>query len=168
MRQIRQRVAVRAKLRALTPKEGIEYIKHRMAHAGANPDSVFTPAAIKAIVKASEGYPRAINILCDNALVTGLGYQCKPIPPKIAREVIREFRGARHLPNLRWIGATAAGAAIASAAFMAPMFWNPTTSEASAAPHTNVVHPVESTQEVVRTVEPVAMKLNTTGYEVVQ
>lgn len=168
MRQIRQRVAVRAKLRALTPKECTEYIKHRIAHAGANPDTTFSAAAIKAIVKASEGYPRAINILCDNALVTGLGYQCKPISAKIAREVIREFRGARSLPNLRWVGATLAGAAIASAAFMAPMFWNSTSSEAAAAPHTTAVSPAERIQDTVRTVEPVAMKLNSTGYEVVQ
>jgi len=168
MRQIRQRVAVRAKLRALTPKECIEYIKHRAAHAGADPESVFTPAAMKAIVKASEGYPRAINILCDNALVTGLGYQCKPVTPKIAREVIREFRGGRRMPNLRWIGATMAGAAIASAAFTLPMLLDNATPEAAAAPRTEIVRPVEASQEAPRAIEPVAMKVTTSGHEVIQ
>ncbi len=168
MRQIRQRVAVRAKLRPLTPKECIEYIKHRLAHAGANPDTTFTPAAIKAIVKASEGYPRAINILCDNALVTGLGYQCKPITPKIAREVIHEFRGARQMPNLRWVGATLAGAAVASAAFMAPMFWNGNTTEAAVEPRETIVRPAQSHDEMTSAVEPVAMKLQPTGFEVVR
>lgn len=134
MRQIRQRIAVRAKLRPLTPQEGIDYIKHRVAHAGGNPEAVFTLSAMKAIVKAAEGYPRSINILCDNALVSGLGYQCKPITPKIAREVIREFKGGSTLPNLRWVGAAAAGAAIASACFLVPMFWNPLTSEAAIDP----------------------------------
>ncbi|MBM3288746.1 MAG: peptidoglycan-binding protein [Candidatus Hydrogenedentes bacterium] len=131
MRQIRQRIAVRAKLRALTPKEGVEYVRHRIAHAGGNPEAVFAPQAIKAIVKASEGYPRSINILCDNALVSGLGYQCKPIAAKVAREVIREFKGGHAWPNLRWAGAACAGAAIASACFAAPMLWNPARTEAA-------------------------------------
>lgn len=140
MRQIRQRIAVRAKLRALTPSEGTDYIRHRVSHAGANPDAVFTPAAMKAIVKAAEGYPRAINIMCDNALVSGLGYQCKPITPKIAREVIREFKGGRSLPSLRWLGAACAGAAIASACFAVPMFWNPARTEAAIAPVRDIAH----------------------------
>ncbi len=140
MRQIRQRIAVRAKLRALTPKEGIDYIRHRITHAGANPDAVMSLAAMKAILKASEGYPRAINIMCDNALVSGLGYQCKPITPKIAREVIREYKGGRTMPNLRWAGAALAGAAIASACFAVPMLWSPARSEAATATINNVAH----------------------------
>ncbi|NUM52741.1 MAG: AAA family ATPase [Candidatus Hydrogenedentes bacterium] len=140
MRQIRQRIAVRAKLRALTPKEGIEYIRHRVSHAGGKPDAVFTPQAMKAIVKAAEGYPRSINIMCDNALVSGLGYQCKPITPRIAREVIREFKGGRAMPNLRWVGAACAGAAIASACFAVPMFWSPSQTEAATAGIREVAH----------------------------
>lgn len=140
MRQIRQRIAVRAKLRALTPKEGIDYIRHRVTHAGGKPDAVFSPQAMKLIVRAAEGYPRSINIMCDNALVSGLGYQCKPITPRIAREVIREYKGGRAMPNLRWVGAACAGAAIASACFAVPMLWNPTRTEAASSLVAEVAH----------------------------
>jgi len=148
---------VRAKLRALTPKEGIDYIRHRISHAGGSPDAAFTPAAMKAIVKAAEGYPRSINIMCDNALVSGLGYQCKPVTPKIAREVIREYKGGRTLPNLRWVGAACAGAAIASACFAVPMFWSPTGTDAAPSRISEVAHAAAFTpQDSERPVDPAA------------
>lgn len=134
MRQIRQRIAVRTKVRALTMAEGIEYIRYRIAHAGGRPDTVFTKYAMRTIVKAANGYPRAINIFCDNALMTGLGYQKKPVNWRIAREVIREFQGKRAVPMWRWIAAGAAGAAIVAGSVSAPMLWSSNRASASASP----------------------------------
>jgi hypothetical protein len=45
------------------------------------------------LIKAAKGTPRVLNTLCSNALITGFGYQQKPVPDKVAREVIADFQG---------------------------------------------------------------------------
>ena len=55
-------------------------------------NQVFTKAALNRIVKEARGFPRLINIVCDNALVTGFGYQRNPVSERIIKEVIADFR----------------------------------------------------------------------------
>ena len=38
------------------------------------------------------GIPRALNILCDNALITSFGYQKKPVTSDIVDEILRDFK----------------------------------------------------------------------------
>ncbi|MBI5416938.1 AAA family ATPase [Candidatus Poribacteria bacterium] len=69
---LRQRVAVRFTLHSLNLNNVREYIKHRMKIAGAqNSDNIFTADAVEAIFKYSNGTPRLINTICDNALFEG-------------------------------------------------------------------------------------------------
>ena len=49
-------------------KETEEYIKHRLATAG-NGNIQFTTEALSIIYKYSNGIPRLINTMCDNALL---------------------------------------------------------------------------------------------------
>jgi general secretion pathway protein A len=56
---------------------------------------VFTRGALKEIVKQAKGYPRIINILCDNALITGFGYKKKPVSKKIVNEIMADLEGRR-------------------------------------------------------------------------
>jgi hypothetical protein len=58
-------------------------------------NQIFTKGALKSIVTEARGFPRRINILCDNALVTGFGYQRNPVGGKIIKEVIADFRGPK-------------------------------------------------------------------------
>jgi general secretion pathway protein A len=103
LRQLNQRIAIRSKIQPLTEKESIDYIKHRLTKAGLNErDTVFTKGAMKEIVKQARGVPRILNILCDNALITGFGYQKKPVNTKIVREVIADFKGKERHSLLRW------------------------------------------------------------------
>jgi len=66
-----------------------------MTKASLNGTKVFSQSAIKRIVAESQGIPRIINILCDNALITGFGYQKKRITNSVAEEVIADFKGER-------------------------------------------------------------------------
>lgn len=91
LRQLKQRIAIQSKIRPLTEKESYEYIGHRLATAAVEELSIFSPGALKRIVKEAQGIPRILNILCDNALITGYGYQQKEIHPKIVEEVISDF-----------------------------------------------------------------------------
>ena len=48
-----------------------QYIAHRLKVAGAEGAGIFSPGAIDYIFRCSEGIPRNINNLCDNALLNG-------------------------------------------------------------------------------------------------
>jgi general secretion pathway protein A len=92
LRQIEQRIAVRAKLAPLTRKESLDYIRFRLSKVSPKPGArVFTRMAMRSIVKYSGGIPRKINIICDNALITALGYQRMPVTRRMVKEVIKDF-----------------------------------------------------------------------------
>jgi len=103
LRQLRQRVAVRAVIRPLSPHESVEYIHHRLSIAGAEKhDSIFTAEGLNLIARHSNGIPRMINTLCDNALVAGYGFQEKPVTTATTERVIVGFSGEGP-KELRWV-----------------------------------------------------------------
>ena len=102
LRQLKQRIAIRSTILPLSKEESLEYIKHRLRRAGSNHSSIFTKGALKNIIDKANGIPRMINILCDNALITGFGYQQNPVSAKIAKEVIADFSGAKRSSFGRW------------------------------------------------------------------
>ena len=102
LRQLKQRIAVRSRILALTQEESLDYIKHRLQRAGSSHSMVFAKGALKKIAVEAAGIPRVINILCDNTLITSFGYQQKPVSAKIVREVIADFRGEKRRPFPKW------------------------------------------------------------------
>jgi general secretion pathway protein A len=90
--QLRQRVSIFARLKALTPEETTQYIAHRLRTAGYSFDTaLFTKDALALIALCSEGVPRNINNLCFNALSLGSALQQKPIDRDILRQVIADL-----------------------------------------------------------------------------
>ena len=70
LRQLKQRVALRSKMHSLPNVEEVErYITERLLIAGSDQPNIFTPGAIDFIFQCSDGIPRLINNLCDNALL---------------------------------------------------------------------------------------------------
>jgi general secretion pathway protein A len=102
LRQLKQRIAVRCTLSPFTDVESQAYIEHRLRKAGVSSSSVFTRGAVRRIVKHARGIPRMLNILCDNALVTGLGYRKKPVTAAIVREIIGDLDGRVRVTRPRW------------------------------------------------------------------
>jgi general secretion pathway protein A len=102
LRQLKQRIAVRSTILPLTKGESLEYIRFRLRKAGCNPDSIFAPGALRGITKKAHGVPRILNVLGDNALITGFGYRQKPVTKKIVREIIGDFDGSRQPLFGRW------------------------------------------------------------------
>jgi general secretion pathway protein A len=94
LRQLKQRIALRARLDRLSPEETRDYIAKRLAIAGANPerDPIFSPESISAVYRYSGGLPRLINTLCENALIGTYAKQFAVVTPEIVRGVAREFR----------------------------------------------------------------------------
>ena len=93
LRQLKQRIAVQAVLSPLTREESREYLRFRLEKAGGRAEDIFTPLALEKIVRRARGIPRVLNIVADNALVTGFGYQRRPVTAKVVREVIADLEG---------------------------------------------------------------------------
>jgi general secretion pathway protein A len=93
LRAFRQRIFIRLALGPFGFEESEAYIKHRLAKAGGGETPIFTRKALYRIIEEAQGIPRIINILCDNALITGFGYRKKPVDIKVALEIIKDFRG---------------------------------------------------------------------------
>jgi general secretion pathway protein A len=103
LRQLKQRIAIRSTIIPFTGDESMAYIKHRLAKVTINRTPIFTKGALKRIVKEAKGVPRSLNILCDNALITGFGYKIKPVNTKIVNEVITDFKGEEKPSLLKWV-----------------------------------------------------------------
>lgn len=71
LRQLRQRITVRAHLGPLEESETGAYISHRLGVAGADGRLGFDPKAIRLVYRYSKGIPRLINAVCDHSLLAG-------------------------------------------------------------------------------------------------
>ena len=67
---LRQRVAVKIRLKAFSEENARSYINHRLSVAGSK-KKIFTEEALKLIFQYSRGVARLINAICDNALLEG-------------------------------------------------------------------------------------------------
>ena len=70
LRQFKQRVALRCRLHPLTDQEARPYINARLMAAGYEGEELFHPDAVERIAYYSQGIPRVMNIICDNALLS--------------------------------------------------------------------------------------------------
>lgn len=91
LRQLKQRVALRCVIKPLPSVEETDrYITSRLLVSGAQRTDIFSPDAIDYIYRCTEGIPRNINNLCDNALLAG--YAAGEL--KISRAIIEEVAEA--------------------------------------------------------------------------
>jgi type II secretory pathway predicted ATPase ExeA len=90
-RPLRQRIAVNYHIDPLTEPEVGEYIAYRLEKAG-RVQNLFTPDAVTEIFKFTSGYPRAINIICDHALLTGFSSGLKKIDSNVIKECKQELK----------------------------------------------------------------------------
>jgi general secretion pathway protein A len=85
-----QRVALRYRLEPLTEEATAAYIRHRLRLAGAR-RVPFTQSGIAALHRFSQGTPRLINTLCDNALLEGFIARERDIDEALVERVAREL-----------------------------------------------------------------------------
>ena len=91
LRHLKQRIALRCVLQPLTLPETAAYIAARIVIAGGQSATVFTREAVTAIFHASRGLPRAVSVLCDNALITAFAASERPVSSRTVAEVCRDF-----------------------------------------------------------------------------
>jgi general secretion pathway protein A len=91
LRQLKQRVSLRCEIEPLKADEISPYIRARLKIAGATRLHLFTAGAVALIHRASEGIPRLVNNICDNALLTGYAINAKTITAEIVAEVVESL-----------------------------------------------------------------------------
>ena len=88
LRQLKQRVALRCGMHSFPNVEEVDrYISERLLIAGSDQPNVFTPEAVDFIFQCSEGIPRNINNLCDNAMLAAYSAGKQVIGREIIEEV---------------------------------------------------------------------------------
>jgi type II secretory pathway predicted ATPase ExeA len=83
---LKQRVAVKIRLKEFSEKDTRDYIKHRLSVAGSSRE-IFSAEAVRTIFECTNGTPRLINTVCDNALLEGYLSKAASIDSSIIRTV---------------------------------------------------------------------------------
>ena len=91
LRQLRQRLTLRAKTHPLTMDETRAYIQQRLRIAGSNGQQIFDGDAILAIHRYSNGIPRVVNLICEHCMVSAFVDQKKSVGATIVDAVARDF-----------------------------------------------------------------------------
>jgi type II secretory pathway predicted ATPase ExeA len=91
LRQLRQRLTLRAKTHPLTLDESKAYIQQRLRIAGSNGQQIFEPEALAAIHRYSNGIPRVVNLISEHCLVSAFVDQQKVVSGNIVEAVARDF-----------------------------------------------------------------------------
>ena len=104
LRQLKQRVALRCVIKPLPSVEETDrYITSRLLVSGAARTNIFSASAIDYIYRCTEGIPRNINNICDNALLAGYAAGDLKIDRAIIEEVAESFdmlpRSERRVPS---------------------------------------------------------------------
>ena len=91
LRQLRQRLTLRAKTHPLSLEETKAYVAQRLRIAGSNGQPIFDTEALVAIHRYSDGIPRVVNLLCEHCLVSAFVDQQKMIAREVVEAVARDF-----------------------------------------------------------------------------
>ena len=97
VRQLLQRIAFHYRLGVLKKSEIGLYVAHRLRVAGYRGEGLFTPAALRALHRASGGTPRLINILAHKSLMSVFGEGRQMAGVRHVRLARKDTEGARRL-----------------------------------------------------------------------
>src|SRR4029077_12547722 len=92
LRQLKKRVALQCRLVPLKDEEMGPYIDLRLRAAGYKGKNLFHLDAFRQIAFYSNGIPRLVNIICDNALLCAYSRSQKTVSADMIKEVARDLR----------------------------------------------------------------------------
>jgi general secretion pathway protein A len=91
LRQLNERITVRYNLGPLDRRSVPNYIRHRLAVAGAPEKATFSAPACRLIYRYSKGIPRRINAICDRAMLIAYARGQTTVNWKTARNAIADI-----------------------------------------------------------------------------
>jgi general secretion pathway protein A len=92
LRHLKQRIALRCRLRPFTAFETAEYIASRLARAGMREQTAFPPDILVEIHHRTQGIPRLINSVCDNLLLTAFAMESHEVTLEMLEEVSTDLQ----------------------------------------------------------------------------
>ncbi len=96
-RQLKQRIALRCKLKPFDPLEAANYVGSRLTRAGMMNQTVFSLELLTEIHRRTLGIPRLINSVCDNLMLTAFAMESHVATMEMLEEVSRDL-------HLEWPG----------------------------------------------------------------
>lgn len=99
MRQLVQRARLRFHLGPLSSEETTEYIRHRLAVAGAGDREVFQPETLPVIFRYSGGIPRLVNTLCDTAMLCAFAEEREAVRVADVTAAVEELGWSEYAEN---------------------------------------------------------------------
>jgi type II secretory pathway predicted ATPase ExeA len=91
LRQLRQRLTLRARTYPLSLGEMKAYVSQRLRIAGSNGEEIFDAESLEAIYRYSNGIPRVVNLICEHCLVSAFVDQQKVVKISVVEAVARDF-----------------------------------------------------------------------------
>jgi type II secretory pathway predicted ATPase ExeA len=91
LRQLRQRIALRARTYPLSLEEAKIYVSQRLRIAGSNGEQIFDPESLVAICRYANGIPRVVNLICEHCLVSAFVDQQKVVKVSMVDAVARDL-----------------------------------------------------------------------------
>lgn len=88
----RQRIGCQTTIQPLTQSDSVEYLAHRLQWSGAVLASVLSADAARLVAHASDGSPRCLNQLADQALLLGYVADQKPVGVDIVHQALEDLR----------------------------------------------------------------------------
>jgi general secretion pathway protein A len=99
LRQFKNRIALRARLDRLEAGDVEPYVESRLVTAGCRRPDLFDVDAIEAVATCSQGLPRLVNVLCDNALLVAYGLASSTVTRAAVLEAARDLGLAARAPS---------------------------------------------------------------------
>src|SRR5216683_2930502 len=91
LRQFHQRIGARAILNPLQRDEALEYVEFKLRASGGSAKKIFAQRALADLVDHSQGIPRQINLLCNNALIRAYAADLPWVTRSVAQAAIKEY-----------------------------------------------------------------------------
>jgi general secretion pathway protein A len=123
LRQLRQRVSVRWKLDALSPRDTAAYVQHRLQVAAGAERSIFSASALREIHRLTGGIPRLVNVLSDRALLAGYAAGRHRIEKRLVKAAASEVHLAAPRRSKRVASPFFAGGLASAAAGLLALFY---------------------------------------------
>nr|WP_217344034.1 AAA family ATPase [Noviherbaspirillum sp. L7-7A]MBV0878137.1 AAA family ATPase [Noviherbaspirillum sp. L7-7A] len=105
IRQLKQRITFQYRLSPLDRDELQFYLSHRLSVAGYAGGRLFGPGAVRALHRASSGYPRLVNILGHKALMLAYGEGRQQVGTRHVQAAAGDT-GSVAKPRRAWLYAT--------------------------------------------------------------
>jgi len=90
--RVRQMIALHCQLDRLKEREVGPFIVHRLRAVGYGRKDLFPQATVQRIAWYSQGIPRRINIICDNALLLAYAASQKTVTTAMIEEVVKDLQ----------------------------------------------------------------------------